>query len=287
MMGADTITRTSRVTALAPWLLVLPATMAVFALLAVPVGSTLAESFSNPLGAFENYRRFFASDYNRIVVLRSFWIAFATTTIALAAGFFAAYLIAGSGPRTKRILILLSVFPLLTGVVVRSFGWMVILGRNGILNNALIELGLINAPLSLLFNQGAVLVGMVYLFLPLMILSLVGVLETIDQDLYSAAESLGSSPFGVFRQVTFPLALPGMVVGSILVFTGSLATFVTPRLLGGERQMTLATLLHEKAIISFDWEAANTIATIMIVLTAVSLVALGMLAKRLSPKGSA
>lgn len=286
-MGADTITRTNRVTALAPWLLVLPATMAVFALLAVPVGSTLAESFSNPLGVFENYRRFFASDYNRMVVLRSFWIAFATTAIALAAGFFAAYLIAGSGPRTKRILILLSVFPLLTGVVVRSFGWMVILGRNGILNNALIELGLINAPLSLLFNQGAVLVGMVYLFLPLMILSLVGVLETIDQDLYSAAESLGSSPFGVFRQVTFPLALPGMVVGSILVFTGSLATFVTPRLLGGERQMTLATLLHEKAIISFDWEAANTIATIMIVLTALSLVALGMLAKRLSPKGSA
>lgn len=286
-MGADTITRTNRVTALAPWLLVLPATMAVFALLAVPVGSTLAESFSNPLGVFENYRRFFASDYNRMVVLRSFWIAFATTAIALAAGFFAAYLIAGSGPRTKRILILLSVFPLLTGVVVRSFGWMVILGRNGILNNALIELGLINAPLSLLFNQGAVLVGMVYLFLPLMILSLVGVLETIDQDLYSAAESLGSSPFGVFRQVTFPLALPGMVVGSILVFTGSLATFVTPRLLGGERQMTLATLLHEKAIISFDWEAANTIATIMIVLTALALVALGMLAKRLSPKGSA
>ncbi|NMG37655.1 ABC transporter permease subunit [Chelativorans sp. ZYF759] len=286
-MGADTITRTNRVTALAPWLLVLPATMAVFALLAVPVGSTLAESFSNPLGVFENYRRFFASDYNRMVVLRSFWIAFATTAIALAAGFFAAYLIAGSGPRTKRILILLSVFPLLTGVVVRSFGWMVILGRNGILNNALIELGLINAPLSLLFNQGAVLVGMVYLFLPLMILSLVGVLETIDQDLYSAAESLGSSPFGVFRQVTFPLALPGMVVGSILVFTGSLATFVTPRLLGGERQMTLATLLHEKAIISFDWEAANTIATIMIVLTALSLVALGMLAKRLSPKGRA
>lgn len=271
---------TRRLGAIGPWALVLPASLALLLLLVLPVAGTLMESFGNPKGIWENYRLFFSSSYNRAVLIRSFWIALQATAVSLVAGFFGAYMIANSRPGLKRVLLIVSVFPLLTGVVVRSFSWMAILGRNGIVNTALIQLGLIDQPLSLLFTQGAVIVGLAYLFTPLMILSLVGVLETIEDDLYLAAESLGASPFGVFRQVTLPLAVPGMIVGSVLVFTGSLATFVTPRLLGGEQQMTLATLLYQKAMISFDWEAANTIAAIMMAVTILCVFLMGWLVRR-------
>lgn len=281
MSSSPSITR--RLGAIGPWALVLPASLALLLLLVLPVAGTLTESFGNPKGIWENYRLFFASGYNRAVLIRSFWIALQATVVSLVAGFFGAYMIANSRPALKRVLLIVSVFPLLTGVVVRSFSWMAILGRNGIVNTALIELGLIDQPLSLLFTQGAVIVGLAYLFTPLMILSLVGVLETIEDDLYLAAESLGANPFGVFRQVTLPLAVPGMIVGSVLVFTGSLATFVTPRLLGGEPQMTLATLLYQKAMISFDWQAANTIAAIMMAVTVLCVFLMGWLVRRVTP----
>lgn len=268
--------------ALGPWLLVLPATMLLLLLLVLPVAGTLRESFDSSSGPFGNYQAFFADEFNRVVLIRSFKIAIMSTLVSLVAGFVGAYMIANASPNLKRVLLILSVFPLLTSVVVRSFSFMAILGRNGVVNSLLMKLELIDKPLEMLFTQGAVVAGLAYLFTPLMILSLVGVLENIDDDLYSAAGSLGASPVGVFFQVTLPLAVPGMIVGSILVFTGSLATFVTPVLLGGERQMTLSTLLYRKAMISFDWASANTIAAIMMAITITSVIAMGALANRIA-----
>ncbi|WP_319484861.1 ABC transporter permease [uncultured Cohaesibacter sp.] len=268
--------------ALGPWLLVLPATMLLLLLLVLPVAGTLRESFDSSSGPFGNYQAFFADEFNRVVLIRSFKIAIMSTLVSLVAGFVGAYMIANTSPNLKRVLLILSVFPLLTSVVVRSFSFMAILGRNGVINTLLIKLDIIDKPLEMLFTQGAVVAGLAYLFTPLMILSLVGVLENIDEDLYSAAGSLGASPVGVFFQVTLPLAVPGMIVGSILVFTGSLATFVTPVLLGGERQMTLSTLLYRKAMISFDWASANTIAAIMMAITVTCVIAMGALANRIS-----
>ena len=163
--------------ALGPWLLVLPATMLLFLLLVLPVAGTLKESFDGASGGLlDNYQAFFADEFNRVVLVRSFKIAFMSTFVSLVAGFLGAYMIANASPNLKRVLLILSVFPLLTSVVVRSFSFMAILGRNGVVNTLFLKIGLIDQPLELLFTQGAVVAGLAYLFTPLMILSLVGVL---------------------------------------------------------------------------------------------------------------
>jgi putative spermidine/putrescine transport system permease protein len=143
---------------------------------------------------------------------------------------------------------------------------MIILGRKGLLNTVLADLGLVVRPLNILYTPSAIVVGLVHLFLPMMIISLVGVLESIDEDLIEAAESLGASPLAAFRQVVFPLAIPGLVVGSVLVFVGSLTAYTTPALLGG-KQRVLSTFLYENAMTLNDWSLASVIATIMIVVT--------------------
>ena len=176
-----------------------------------------------------------------------------------------------------------AVFPLLTGVVVRSFAWLIILGRNGILNQTLLSLGIVSEPLEMLYTQGAVIVAMVYLFVPLMVLTLVGVLENIPKDLIQAASSLGATPIATFCQVLLPLAVPGLIVGAVLVFTGSFTSYATPQLLGGESQIMLATLLQQRAMVTFDWVGASTIATIMTVITISIVLAMSHIAPRINP----
>jgi putative spermidine/putrescine transport system permease protein len=127
-------------------------------------------------------------------------------------------------------------------------------GPNGLVNGTLIwGLGSPMTPFAMLYTQGSVIVAMVYLFVPLMILTLVGVLETIPNDVMQAAASLGATPAATFRQVIFPLAVPGLIVGAVLVFTGSFTAYATPQLLGGDRQMMMGTLLHQQAMVAFDW----------------------------------
>jgi putative spermidine/putrescine transport system permease protein len=124
---------------------------------------------------------------------------------------------------------------------------------------------------------------MVYLFVPLMVLSLVGVLENIPRDVLQASASLGASPAATFRQVLLPLAVPGLIVGAVLVFTGSFTAYATPQLLGGERQTVLATLLQQRAMVSFDWLGASTIAAIMTAITITVVLAMTSLARRINP----
>src|SRR5918998_3108276 len=124
---------------------------------------------------------------------------------------------------------------------------------------------------------------MVYLFVPLMVLSLVGVLENIPKDVLQASSSLGASPLATFWQVLLPLAVPGLIVGAVLVFTGSFTAYATPQLLGGERQTVLATLLHQRAMVSFDWVGASTIAAIMTVITITIVLAMSAFARRINP----
>jgi putative spermidine/putrescine transport system permease protein len=180
-------------------------------------------------------------------------------------------------------MIIAAVFPLLTGVVVRSFAWLILLGKNGILNSLLLSLGAISEPLSMLYTKGAVIAAMVYLFVPLMILTLAGVLEGIPKDVIEAARSLGATPFAVFRQVILPLAMPGLIVGAVLVFTGSFTSYATPQLLGGESQMMMGTFLYQRAMVTFDWTGASTVAAIMVVVTIAIVVLMTRLARRMNP----
>ncbi|MEM0934382.1 MAG: ABC transporter permease [Pseudomonadota bacterium] len=265
------------------WLLVGPATAGVALFLGWPVLDTVSTTFTQPGGLFETYQAFFDSRFRRAVLWRTTQIALITTVFSVLIGFVTAYVVSRAPGRIKSILIIAAVFPLLTGVVVRSFAWLVILGRNGILNDFLVWTGLLSEPLTLLYTKGAVIVAMVYLFVPLMVLTCVGVLENISDDLLQASASLGATPAATFWQVVFPLAVPGIIVGAVLVFTGAFTSYATPQLLGGEQQMMMGTFLHQRAMVTFDWVGASTIAAIMVVVTIAIVIAMGRVAKRLNP----
>jgi putative spermidine/putrescine transport system permease protein len=251
--------------------------------LVIPVASTILTTFGDPKGVFAPYIAFYNSGFRRTVLYRTVEIALVTTVTSLALGFLTAWVVAKAPGRIKSILIIAAVFPLLTGVVIRSFAWMIILGKNGILNGFLMWTGAITEPLSMLYTEGAVIVAMVYLFTPLMILTLVGVLEGIPEDLVQASQSLGASPAATFRQVIFPLAVPGLIIGSVLVFTGSFTSYATPQILGGEQQMMMGTFLYQRAMVTFDWVGASTIAAVMIVVTFAVVLVMSRIARRLNP----
>lgn len=268
-----------------PWLLLAPAALAVVVILLLPLAGTVGLTFDGREW-YSNYVAFFRSGLNLSVLYRTLEIALVTTAISIVLGLPTAHVIARSPKSRRTLLIVCAVFPLLTSTVVRSFSWIVILGRNGFVNQVLQGIGVIDTPVGLLYTQTAVIIGLVHLFTPLMILSLVGVMENIEADVLQAASSLGASPAATFRQVVLPLAMPGIVVGSVLVFTGSFTAYTTPQLLGGDRQTVLATFLYQKAMISFDWAMASTIAVLMVVLTVVVILAMNSLARRLNPVGA-
>ena len=203
----------------AGWILATPATLVVVLLLVLPVLATIVTTFTTPAGPFAPYLGFFGSGFRRTVLWRTLQVSLATTAISLLIGFLTAYVVSRAPSWLKSILIIAAVFPLLTGVVVRSFAWLIILGKNGIVNSALLSTGLISEPLTMLYTQGAVITAMVYLFVPLMVLTLVGVLEGIPDDLIQASASLGAKPTSTFMQVILPLAVSGLIVGAVPVNT--------------------------------------------------------------------
>ncbi|MET0436990.1 MAG: ABC transporter permease [Devosia sp.] len=267
----------------AGWTLASPATLLVLLGLVAPVAATIYTTFGTPGGPFAPYLAFFGSGFRRTVLLRTINVSLAVTAIALFVGFITAYVVSRAPGWLKSILIIAAVFPLLTGVVVRSFAWLIILGKNGILNSTLINLGLITEPFQMLYTQGSVIVAMVYLFVPLMVLTLVGVLEAIPDDLIQASASLGANSWATFTQVILPLAVPGLIVGAVLVFTGSFTSYATPQLLGGEQVMMMGTLMYQQAMVTFDWVSASTIAAIMVVITIAIVMAMNAAARRLNP----
>jgi len=262
---------------------VAPAGLVILVILVLPILDTARGTLDAAAGHGQAYLDFFDRGLNRGILWRTTKLALIVTAIAVVLGLPTAFYIARSPQARRSMLIVAAVFPLLTGTVVRSFAWIVILGRNGLLNDVLLWSGLIGEPIGLLYTETAIVLGLAYLFTPLMILSLVGVLENIDHDLMDAARSLGATPAATFRQVTLPLAVPGLIVGSVLVFTGSFTAYTTPVLLGGQRNTVLATLLYREAMVEFDWTAASTIAVIMMIVTVAIVLTMGWLARRMNP----
>ncbi|SDW87789.1 ABC transporter permease [Paenibacillus sp. PDC88] len=245
------------------------------------IGSTFVQDGSLTLAG---YQHFLQDTYFLKILWTTLQVSVLTTVLCILLGFPTAYYIAKRSARKKAILIALAIFPMLTSPVVRSFSWMIILGRKGLVNNALMGMGLINEPLDLLYTPISITIGLLHLFLPIMIISLVGVLENIDTDLIKAAESLGASRFTAFRRIVFPLAVPGLVLGSTLVFVGSLTAYTTPALLGGKERV-ISTFLYQNAMTLNDWFLASVIATIMIVITFIVVGLMNKAANKLNPKG--
>lgn len=252
------------------YLFLMPGVFLLVAFLIVPLFATIGNTFFVDGNiSFSRYISFFQDEYYLEIYLRTLKLGVITTLLAVLLGFPTSYYISRTNKKVRGLYIMFAVFPLLTSAVVRSFSWMVILGRNGIVNNALVKLHIIEKPLTLLYNEFSIVAGLLYLFLPLMIMSLVGVMENIDGDLTEAAESLGATRLQAFIKVIFPLSVPGLIVGSILVFTGSITAYTTPQLLGGSKAKVLSTLIYQSAMTLFDWDTAAVVATIMIITTLV------------------
>jgi spermidine/putrescine ABC transporter, permease protein len=254
--------------------------------LVLPLLSSLIPTvFPESSFSLQLYIDFFKDSYFMAVLGRTLSISLIVTIFCAVLGLPAAYVISGVSKKWRGILIALTLFPLLTNSVIRSFAWITILGKNGVINNLLMLFGVITEPMSLLYTDFSIIIGSVYLFLPTMIMTLVGVLENIDDDLLEAAATLGLSPLKGFFKIILPLSLPGMIVGSILVFTGTLTAYTTPQLLGGNKKMMLATLLYQRATTLGDWTSASVIALVMIVITFAVMKALNLLAKSMDKRG--
>ena len=254
--------------------------------LVLPLLSSLIPTvFPESSFSLQLYIDFFKDSYFMAVLGRTLSISLIVTIFCAVLGLPAAYVISGISKKWRGILIALTLFPLLTNSVIRSFAWITILGKNGVINNLLMMFGVIHEPMSLLYTDFSIIIGSVYLFLPTMIMTLVGVLENIDDDLLEAAATLGLSPLKGFFKIILPLSLPGMIVGSILVFTGTLTAYTTPQLLGGNKKMMLATLLYQRATTLGDWTSASVIALVMIVITFAVMKVLNLLATSMDKRG--
>ena len=266
------------------WLFILPGCLFLAFFMLIPLFSLVFKTFIDGGGSFslENYTALLGSTYFKQVFWRSIRLSLASTAACAVLGFPTAYYISKYS-KNKGVLMALAVFPMFTSPVIRSFSWMVILGKKGIVNDLLVAAGIVAKPISLLYNEFSMVVGFIQLFLPLMILSLIGVMDNISEDLNLAAGSLGASRMAVFRHVVLPLSIPGLVTGSVLVFTGCLTAYTTPQLLGGTDTRVLATLIYQQAMSLGDWTQASAVAVVMIVITVVVSQAINGISRKLNP----
>ncbi len=224
-----------------------------------------------PTLTFEHYRRFFDPLYLAVLQRTLVWSA-VTTVVCLLIGYPVAFVIARA-TRWRPLLLFLVVLPFWTSFLVRMFAMIFLLRDTGFINGVLLRLGLIDEPLTLLYTRGAVLLGLVYGFLPLMILPIYASLEKLDDSLLEAAEVLGARPVARFARVIWPLSLPGVVAGSLLVFIPALGSFVTSDLLGGAKQVMIGNLIQNQFTVSRNWPFGSAAAFVVmaIVLVAVLL----------------
>ena len=267
------------------WMMLAPGLVILLICLAVPLIKVIAPTFTAGDYPFSAYVQFFQDEYYRKIFLRTVRIAAITTAVCMIGGIPTAYFISRCSKKWRGLLLSASIFPMMTNSVIRSFAWINILGSNGIINKMLLAMNLIEKPMKLLYTDFAIIIGSVYLFLPLMIVTVTGVMENIDDDMMEAAQSLGAGRLEAFMKVIFPMSLPGIIVGGILVFTGTLTAYTTPQLLGGNSNMVMATLIYQRAMSVGDWNGASVVALIMILVTLIVIKGLNALASRLDKRG--
>ncbi|MGE5701322.1 MAG: ABC transporter permease [Clostridia bacterium] len=255
------------------WMLMAPGLFIFAFFFILPVGQLLIISFFHsppgeamqPAFVFDNYLRFLTDPHYLQILGRTLGIGAITSLISLVLGYCLAYGVSRANPARKYMLLLLIALPLLTSAVIRNFGWMVILGRNGIINKTLINIGIIDKPLELLYTSTGVVIALVHVLLPFMVLVLYSVLEGMDRNLESAAANLGASPTKAFWLVTFPLSLPGVIAGTLLVFSISISFYITPALIGGPKVQLMATEIYNQTIHLMNWPYASAIAVILLI----------------------
>jgi putative spermidine/putrescine transport system permease protein len=204
-----------------------------------------------------------------IATVATNWISLLVTAVCLLLGYPIAYYLANRGGPGFTLVVFCVIVPYFTSVIVRTYSWMVLLGRNGIVNQLLVGAGLIDEPLPLLYNKFAIVVGMTYVLLPYMVLTLYAAMKSIDPTLTRAARALGADALYVFRRVYFPLTLHGVISGSLIVFILAIGFFITPALMGGPSDVMVAMLIERSIEITLDWPTATVMSLFLLLVTLV------------------
>lgn len=251
---------------LRPLLMSAPLLILLLVLLVYPVGQLLMLSIKNDAGfTLNEYRKLFSSSVYVEVLGITMKVSLLTTLFSVVFGYPIAYLISTVTSKSKNRLLYWVLLSFWTSFLVRTFGWVVLLGRNGVINWTLKSLGIIDTPLNLLYNLPAVVVGMVHALMPLAILTMLSVMENIDRRLPSAASTLGARPGTAFWRVYFPLSLPGVASGALMVFVTAIGFFITPALLGGRHETMITQLIIDQVMQALNWGFAGAISVLLLV----------------------
>jgi spermidine/putrescine transport system permease protein len=214
--------------------------------------------------SLQNYDRIGESDLYLWGALRSFRIALEVTVATLLVAYPVAYYLALVATRWRLALFVLLIVPWWCSILVKSFAWVAILSERGVLNRALLAIGIVDHPLKLLYNEFAVVIGLVHVLVPFMVLPIYATLEKLDRRLIEAAGNLGSSPLRAFWEVILPLSLPGVAAGSLLTFILSFGSYITPALLGSDRAQMIANLIQSQFMESFDWPFGAALSMVLL-----------------------
>jgi putative spermidine/putrescine transport system permease protein len=254
------------------FLLAGPAALVLLVLFFAPLSHILDLSFREPIAGslrlkaghgLSAYIQVLTDFYYGAALMRTLLLSLAVTITCATFGFPLSYFLWRTDPRWKGTLTLLVIAPVLISIVVRAYGWVVLLGDNGLLNQALVNLAIIAAPLQIMYTMTAVFIGLLHVQLPFMVLAVLTALERIDPFLIDAAETLGASRFKAVMLVILPLSLPGLITGSILVFTLCMTAFVTPIFLGGSGAQVMTTLIYGQFTTAFNWPLGSALAVIL------------------------
>jgi ABC-type spermidine/putrescine transport system permease subunit I len=253
--------------------LTVPYLIMVAALIAIPVGWLFYLSFIGRDGtfSFENYERMWKSKAYIKIFITTFKISILTTIICAAIGYPLAYFMSQLSRKWANICMIGVLIPFWTSLLVRTYAWLVLLQKKGLLNNIAIDMGLISEPIKFVHNTTGTLIGMVHIMLPFLILPLYANMRAIDKDCMKAASSLGATPSRAFWTVFLPLSLPGLLAGLLIVFVLCLGFYVTPAILGGGKVIMAAMKISSNIELYFSWGAASALGVVLLVVTGIIL----------------
>ncbi len=247
------------------WYLVLPFIAVIAVMFAGPLANILWLSFSDPQLGLQNY----AALVQKESILRLLWttlrVCATTTIVSVVLGYSIAYAMVHVGPASRQKMLLLILISFWISVLVRTFSWLMLLGRNGLLNNGLTAMGLISEPLPLVRNELGVLIGMVHYMTPYAVLPILASMQSIDERVISASRNLGASATQTFWRIYLPLTRPGLVAATVLVFILSLGFYVTPAVLGGGKVLMIAEYISVQVLVTLQWGVASMLAVLMLV----------------------
>ncbi len=271
-----------------PWFLSAPALLMFGVFLLVPLLMTFLMSFNNfdfyegiiPTYSLANYATVLSDSYFWEIFGRTFAIALVTSLICALIGVPQAYIIYRLSPLWRSMVVLIVIGPLLISVVVRTLGWAILLGNRGVINTMLIDAGLIENPIRMMYTSGGIVLALVHVLVPFMVLAVWAALQRKDPNVEVAAESLGAKPFTIFRRIVLPQALPGILSGSLIVFSLSASAFATPAIIGGRRVKVVATTVYDEFLNTLNWPLGAAIAMVLLISVAIIMVSWNRIVER-------